>query len=159
MSWQKAILAPLLALSATIPAFAQVERVAMRTNGLVCGVCAAASEVNLRQLKAIDKIQMNVPSRAIMVSYKPGVAFQPKDIRDALKKAEVSVVQFQISARGRVQEQGGKRFFVSGKDRFLLAVSEGAPIVPDTPLLIEGTINDEVTPMELTIMTVRPLQK
>ena len=51
-----------------------------------CGVCAAVSEVYLRQLPGIDKIKISLSQEAIMVSYKPGAAFQPKSIRDALKQ-------------------------------------------------------------------------
>jgi hypothetical protein len=38
-------------------------------------------------------------------------------------KADVKVVRFRIVARGRVYEEGGKRFFVAGKDKFLLVAS------------------------------------
>src|SRR6266702_3075891 len=148
-----------LMLASVMPAFAQVEKVAMRTTGISCGVCAAVSEVYLRQLSGIDKIKISVSSEAIMVSYKPGATFQPKDIRDALKKTEVGVVQFQISARGRVQEQDGKRFFVAGAEKFVLQAVPSAPPVPsDTLVLIEGTVNDRSNPMELKVMTVKPIK-
>src|SRR6266581_7453654 len=136
-----------------LPAAAQVEKVAMRTTGISCGTCAAVSEVYLRQLSGIDKIKISVSNEAIMVSYKPGATFQPKDIRDALKKTEVGVVQFQISARGRVQEQDGKRFFVAGAEKFVLqAVPNALPVPFDPLVLIEGTVNDRSNPMELKVM-------
>ena len=151
---------PLVLLASSVSAFAQVERVAVRTTGISCGTCAAVSEIYLRQLAGIDKIKISLSNEAIMVSYKPGAAFQPKQIRDALRKTDVGVVQFQISARGRMQEQGGKRLFVCGKDTFVLAVAANSPQVPPgTPVLIEGTVNDRVDPMELKIMTVKPLPK
>ncbi len=160
MKRQKQILLlSLFVLFAATPAFAQVEKVAMRTTGISCGVCAAVSEVYLRQLNGIDKIKISLSSEAIMVSYKPGATFQPKDIRDALKKTEVGVVQFQISARGRVQEQDGKRFFVAGAEKFVLQAVPNAPPVPsDTLVLIEGTVNDRSNPMELKVMTVKPIK-
>ena len=160
MRLQKQALLSLLALTLATPAFAQVEKVAMRTTGISCGTCAAVSEILLRQLSGIDKIKISLSSEAIMVSYKPGAAFQPKEIRDALRKTDVGVVQFQISARGRVQEQGGKRLFVCGKDTFVLAAAANSPQVSaGSPVLIEGTVNDRVDPMELKIMTVKPLPK
>ena len=149
----------MFALLSATPGLAQVERVAMRTTGISCGVCAAVSEVYLRQLPGIDKIKISLSNEAIMVSYKPGAAFQPKDIRDALKKTDVGVVQFQISARGRVQEQGGKRLFVAGKEKFVLETGPNTPTVPlDTPVLIEGTVNDRSDPMQLKVMTVKPIK-
>src|SRR5438128_12093591 len=102
----------ILLLAPAVQAFAQVEKVAIRTTGISCGTCAAVSEIYLRQLAGIDKIKISLSNEAIMVTYKPGAAFQPKDIRDALKKTDVGVVQFQISARGRVEEQTGKRLFI-----------------------------------------------
>ena len=160
MRLQKQILLlSLVTLASVGPAFAQVEKVAMRTTGISCGTCAAVSEILLRQLAGIDKIKISLSSEAIMVSYKPGAAFQPKDIREALKKTDVGVVQFQISARGRLQEQGGKRFFVAGKEKFVLVQAPNGPQVPvDTPVLIEGTVNDRVDPMELKVMTVKPIK-
>ena len=151
------LLLPLVLLASAESAVAQVEKVAVRTTGISCGTCAAFSEIYMRRLAGVDSIQISLSNEAILVSYKPGAAFQPKDIRDVLKRTDVGVVQFQISARGRVQEQGGHRFFVAGKDRFVLAAGPNAPEVPsDTAVLIEATVNDQANPMELKVMTVKP---
>ena len=145
-----------LMLASVMPAFAQVEKVAMKTTGISCGVCAAVSEINFRRLASVDKVTISRSSEAIMVSYKPGSAFHPQEFRDLLKPLEVGIAQFQISAKGRLQEQGGKRFFLAGKDKFLLVTAANAPPVPsDAPVLIEGIVNDHTYPMELKIMTVK----
>jgi copper chaperone CopZ len=155
---KQVLLLSVLALAST-QAFAQVEKVAMKTTGISCGTCAAVSEIYLRRLAGIDTIKISMSNEAIMVSYKPGAAFQPRDIRDALKKTEVGVVQFQVSVRGRVQDQGGKRFFIAGKDKFVLTPAANAPQVPsDTPVLIEATLNDNANPMELRVMTFKPIK-
>jgi len=144
-------------LASAVPAFAQVEKVAIRTTGISCGTCAAVSEIYLRKLAGIDTIKISLTTEAILVSYKPGALFQPKDLRDALKKTDVGVLQFQISARGRVQEQGGTRFFVAGRERFVLTAAPDAPPLPyDTPVLIEALLNDQADPMQLRVMTVKP---
>src|SRR5207249_4374468 len=119
-----------LTVISAVPAFAQVEKVAIRTTGISCGTCAAVSEIYLRKLAGIDTIKISLTTEAILVSYKPGALFQPKDLRDALKKTDVGVLQFQISARGRVQEQGGTRFFVAGRERFVLTAAPDAPPLP-----------------------------
>src|SRR5437763_10733842 len=153
----------LLALCALIvitalPAFAQVERVAVRTTGISCGTCAAVSEFYLRRLPSIDKVDISLKNEAVMVSYKPGSSFQPKDLREIFQKTDVAVTQMQISARGRVQEQAGKRFFIAGKDKFLLVSAANSPQVPtNTPVAVEGVVNDRVDPMELRVMTVKPI--
>jgi|SRR5437016_9841612 len=141
-----------------LPAAAQVERVAVRTTGISCGTCAAVSEFYLRRLPSIDKVDISLKNEAVMVSYKPGSSFQPKDLREIFQKTDVAVTQMQISARGRVQEQAGKRFFIAGKDKFLLVSAANSPQVPtNTPVAVEGVVNDRVDPMELRVMTVKPI--
>jgi cation transport ATPase len=149
-----------IALAFAAPLSAQVEKVAMRTTGISCGTCAAVSEVLLRQLGGFDKIRISLSSEAIMVTYKPGANFRPKDIRDALKKTDVGVVQFQIGARGQLQEQNGKRMFVAGKDTFLLvSASNAPPVAANTPVIVEGILNDQMNPMELRVLSVKPVGK
>lgn len=84
-------------------------------------------EIALRRLEGVDKISISISEQRFQVTYKPGASFQPWDIRDAVAKAEVEVVQFRISARGRVQQQGERRFLVAGKDKLLLVASPKIP--------------------------------
>jgi len=157
---QQLMLISAVAVISVMPAFAQVEKAAMKTTGISCGTCAAVSEVYLRQLAGIDKISISLSKEAIMVSYKPGAAFQPKQLRDALKKTDVGVVQLQISARGRLQEQDGKRFFVAGSDKFLVVSSADSPLVPaNTTVAVEGILNDRLDPMQLKILSVKPVKQ
>ncbi len=156
MNLQRKILFLVFAAIAS-PAMAQVDKVAIRTTGISCGTCAAVSEIYLRRLPTVDKVVISIKNEAVLVSYKTGASFQPKELRDVLKKTEVGVTQFQISARGRVQEQAGKRFFLAGKDRFLLVTGANATQVPlNTTVSVEAVINDRVEPMELRVMTFKP---
>jgi len=153
----------LLSLSALVllsvaPAWAQVEKAAMRTEGISCGVCAAVSEVNLRRIAGVDTVKISKSAEAILVGYKPGATFRPAEIRKVLEPLNVGIAQFQISAKGRVQEQGGKQFFLAGRDKFLLLSSAKAPKVPvGTAVSIEAVLNDKADPMELQVMTVKPI--
>jgi len=148
-----------LALTAAIPALAQVDKVGVRTSGISCGDCAAISEIYLRRLQGVDKVVISRSQEVVIVTYKAGTAFQPWDIRDVLEKTEVGVVQIQISAHGHLQEQGAKKFFVAGKDKFLLVASPTSPkIPPDTQVSIEGIVNDHTDPMQLRVLTVNPLK-
>jgi len=154
------LLLPALLVVSTLPVSAQVEKVAMRTSGISCGVCGVVSEVNFKRMPGVDKVVISLSQEAIMLTYKPGAVFSPKAIRDVLEPLKVGVDQFQISARGRVQEQGGKRFFLAGKDKFLLAAAASVPPIPtDTPVLIEGILNDRAQPMELRALNFRPLPR
>ena len=156
---------PLLLLSTlvvwpAVPGWAQVEKVAMRTTGISCGVCAGLSEIYFKRMPGVDKVIISLSKEAIMLTYKPGAAFNPQGIRKVLQPWEVGVVQFQISARGRIQEQGGKRFFVAGKDKFVVASSANAPEIPaGTPVLIEAILDDHPNPMEVKILNFEPLKQ
>jgi len=151
------LLLPLVLLASAGSAIAQVEKVAIRTTGISCGTCAFVSEVYLRRLAGVGAIKISLTNEAILVTYKPGALFQPKALREALKKTDVGVVEFQISARGHMQERAGQRFFVSGKDTFALMAEPGGPQVPSgTSVLIEATLDDTVDPMQLKVMTVKP---
>src|SRR5438046_10533440 len=103
-----------------LPAAAQVEKVAIKTTGISCGTCAAVSEIYLRRLPSIDKINISLKNEAVLVSYTPGSSFQPKDLREVFQKTDVGVTQIQIIARVRVQEQAVKRCVIAAKDRLLL---------------------------------------
>jgi hypothetical protein len=142
-----------------LPAMAQVEKVAIRTTGISCGTCAAVSELYLKRLPNVDRVAISMKNEAVMVSYKANSTFQPKDLRDVLKKTEVGVTQFQVSARGHVQDQAGKRFFIAGRDKFvLISGSNSAQIPLNTAVSIEAVVNDHVDPMELRVMTFKPVE-
>ena len=150
----------LLVLALAAAASPQVEKVAIRTTGISCGLCAGLSEYYFKRLDGVDKVTISLAKEAITLTYKPGAAFDPAAIRRILKSMEVGVVQFQINAQGRVQiqgsDQGGKRFFVAGKNRFAMAAAANAPPV-GTPVSIEAIVNDGLTPMEVKILNFKPL--
>ena len=157
MKLDKRLLLGLAILVSAIPASAQVEKVAMRTSGISCGVCAGLSEIYFRRLEGVDQVKISLANEAIMLTFKPNAAFDPAAIRKLLKQLEVNVVQFQISAKGRVQAEGGKQFFVAGKDKFAVMEAVSSPTVPvNTPVLIEGILNDKLTPMEVKVLNVKP---
>jgi hypothetical protein len=147
-------LLPLLASAA--PIWAQVERVAMRTTGISCGTCAVVSEFHFRRMQGIDQVHISRSQEAIMLTYKPGAVFSTQAIRDVLQPLNVGVVQFQINARGQVRQIGGKNVFVAGKDKFLLADNPAVSVPRDMPIVIEGILKDQVTPMELKILNFTP---
>jgi len=112
-------------------------------------------EIALRRLEGVDKISISISQQRFQVTYKPGARFQPSQIRTAVAKADVTVVRFQISARGRIEEQAGKRFFVAGKDKFLLVASP--QISFDSPISIDGTVDDSSEPLKLKIVQFKPV--
>ena len=147
----------LFALAAASPLMAQVEKVAMRTTGISCGVCAAVSEINFKRIPGVDQVKISLSQEAIMLTYKPGATFSTRQIRDVLKPLDVGVVQFQIGARGRIQEEDGKRFFVAGKDRFSVSSDPRSAAAPlSTPIRIEAILDDHANPMAIKILNFQP---
>jgi hypothetical protein len=112
-------------------------------------------EIALRRLEGVDKISISISQQRFQVTYKPGASFQPSQIRAAVAQADVMVVRFRISARGRVLEQAGKRFFVAGKDKFLLVASP--QITSENPISIDGTVDDSSEPLKLKVVQFKPV--
>lgn len=113
-------------------------------------------EVALRRLEGVDKIAISISAQRFQVTYKNGASFRPEQIRAAVARADVAVVRFRVSARGRVQQENGKSFFVAGKDRFSLAP---APKIPaGRPLFIEGAVDDSTAPPRLTVSQFKPIR-
>jgi hypothetical protein len=159
MRARAAFVAGLIVAVGAASASAQVEKAAMRTTGISCGTCAFVSEIYLSRLPGIDDITISKSQEAVMVSYKPGSRFRPQELRDALRKTDVGVVQLQISARGRAVDEAGQRVFVAGPDRFLLRENGNGPKIPVGPLMvIEGILDDRATPMTLKVLSVKPLR-
>ena len=75
----------------------------------------------------------------------------------AMARGPPRAPRFQVRARGHVQEQDGKRYFVAGTDQFVLTPAAlGAPVLPSgTPVVIEAILNDQLNPMELTVLTYK----
>jgi hypothetical protein len=153
--WRYAV----LILLPVLPGRAQVEKVAMRTTGISCGICAGLSEIYFHRLRGVDQVKISLKNEAIMLTYKPGAVFDPEAIRKILEPLKVGVVQFQIGVRGVVQQSGAQRFFLAGKDKFLLLDAIDSPAAPlNTPVRAEGILFDHANPRELKILTVEPLR-
>ena len=113
-------------------------------------------EVALRRLEGVDKIFISISKQTFQVTYKPGATFQPSQLRHAVAKADVKIVRFHIFARGAVREIAGKRYFVAGKNKFLLiGVSE---ISSEGPIAVEGIVDDSVQPLRLQLLQSKPVK-
>jgi hypothetical protein len=106
-------------------------------------------EVAIRRLEGVDKVAISIAKQMFAVTYKGGASFQPQDLRKAVGAADVEVVRFHISGRGHVEEEETQRFFVAGKDRFMLVDSPPMPV--DTPIGIMGVVDDSTNPIQLKV--------
>lgn len=144
---------------AALPCSAQVEKVAMKTTGISCGICAGVSEVYFHRLPGVDKVRISLSHESIMLTYKPGARFDTKAIRNVLDPLKVGVTQFQVGVRGEVHTDGAARILTAGSDRFVLLDAIDSPGVPSgVPVHIEGILYDRDTPMEIKVLTVQPIQ-
>jgi hypothetical protein len=134
-------------------AFAQIEKVTIRTTGISCGICAAVSEIKFRLMPGIGQVAISLPTESITLTYKPDAVFSPSDLRQVLQALEVGVVQFTVVARGRVVEETGRRFFVTAKNKFVLPTEKAATIPIGSPVRIEAVVYDYRHPMELKLLT------
>jgi len=114
-------------------------------------------EIALRRLEGVAGVSISQSTNIVAVTYKPGTAFDPAGIREAVAKVEAEVVLFQIVVRGRIQAEGTNRYFLAGKDRFLLVDSAAVP--SETPVTITGTVDDSAKPFKLKIVPSPPAAK
>ncbi len=140
------------------PGAAQIEKLAMRTTGISCGICAGLSEIYFRRLPGVDKVKISLRNEAILLTYKPGATVDPEAIRKVLEPLKVGVVQFQVSLRGEIRKTGGRQILQAGKDRFVVRDAIDSPVLPlNTPLHIEAILFDRVTPREVKVLDFKPV--
>jgi hypothetical protein len=155
MNAKRIVLFSVLIFSLVSSCAGQVEKVAMRTTGISCGICAGLSEIYFRRLQGVDSVKISLSKEAIMLTYKPGVKFDPGAIRKILEPLKVGVVQFQVGVRGQVHDSGGRRILSAGADRFVLLDAIDSPEVPaGISVRIEGILFDHENPMEIKVLSV-----
>jgi hypothetical protein len=151
--WPRVFLFGFVAFWAVQPGTAQVEKLAMRTTGISCGICAGLSEIYFRRLPGVDQVTISLRNEAILLTYKPGATVDPESVRKVLEPLKVGVVQFQVSLRGEIRETGGRQILQAGKDRFVVRDTIDSPVLPlNTPLHIEAILFDRVTPREVKVL-------
>jgi hypothetical protein len=144
-------------LASALSGSAQVEKTTMRTTGISCGVCAAVSEFKFRRMPGVDHVTISLPDESITISYKPGAAFSPQLLRQTLEPLSVRILEFRITARGRLQKQTPKPLFVAGKDTFALQAEKTMVIPTAMPVRIEGILDDQIVPMALKALSFAEL--
>jgi hypothetical protein len=110
-------------------------------------VCAVVSEINFRRMPGITEVRISLSEETVLLLYKADASLDVARIKDVLQPLGVGVTQLEITARGRLQEQEGKRYFVAGKNRFRLSGAAGVPV--DATVSIKGVITEPLERMEL----------
>ncbi len=113
-------------------------------------------EIALRRLDGVDKVTISIQQQALSVTLKPGSKFDPRGIRDAVAQAGVSILRFHLEARGQVEQKGDERYFVAGKDRFLLVASRDVPV--GEPIWVSALVDDTTNPFQVRVNEHKPLE-
>ena len=133
---------------------AQVETATIRTSGISCGVCAVVSEINFRRLPGVASVRISLSDESVILSYKSDASLNIVKIREILEPLDVRIVQLHIKAQGRVQEERGKRYFIAGRNRFVLLPADTVATIPvDAPVSIEGTVDGRSDPVALKVLS------
>jgi copper chaperone CopZ len=140
-----------------IPTFAQLERVVVQAveGDIDCAACAVTIEMALKSLPSVDKVGISMSKQMVAITFKEGARLQPKEYRDAIRKAEVRVREFHAAMRGRVEEQDGKQYFSTGVDRFLIAKS-AKPLPVGVPIGVMAFVDDSSQPYTITVNDFKP---
>jgi len=150
---------PMLLLAAALPVRSQVERVSLTTTGISCGVCAAVSELHFRRMPGVESVAISLAKESIVIVYKPTANFSARGIKEVLQPLDVGILLFRISARGHIQEEGGKMFFIAGNDKFVVPPSGNSQsLLRAATVRIEGVVNDRADPVELKIISITAIK-
>ena len=153
------LLVPAWWVFATLPAFAQLDRVvAEAVAGDIDWVpCAVTIELYLKKVEGVNKVAVSMSKQMVAITFQEGARFKPKEYRDAIMMAEVRVAAFHISMRGTVKQQGDQLYFVAGQDRFLI-VKPPKDLPIGIPVGIMAVVDDSSEPPAITsIDNVKPL--
>ncbi len=140
------------------PALAQVEKVHADVEGITCLGCVVIMEVALKRLEEVADLSISMSEQTLDLELKPGHEFRPEALREAVKQTDVSIVRFQIQARGHIEEEHSGRYFLAQKNKFAVVDSPQAPI--ETPLRIMGQVDDSVDDLpRLKILSYQTLDE
>ena len=129
------------------PAFAQVQRVVVETEGM-SNACLPALEGALKQTESIYKYATSVPKQMFSVIYYAGEKFEPLTLRKIANQGEAYVLKFHVSAVGTLEKDGDRRVFVAGENRFVITGADGVPLGVQVGII--GLVDDEENPMTMT---------
>ncbi|MBI1956710.1 MAG: hypothetical protein HYS38_09980 [Acidobacteria bacterium] len=101
-------------------------------------------------------------SNVVFVTFNRNTHFEPAVLRNAAEEAGTAFLLIQIIARGRIVEEGDRRFFVAGEDRFLLieppASAPPLPAASETALSVIASVDDSTDPIRLKIVQSKPAE-
>jgi hypothetical protein len=101
------------------------------------------------RLEGVADISISQSQQTVAVEFGiGGDVLSPAAFREAVAKAGVKILRFQIDACGAVEESPGQRWFVAGANRF--ALDDGGEVPVGLPVCVVGSLDDASTPYRFT---------
>lgn len=83
--------------SASEVASAEASVVTVGVNGMVCSFCAQGIEKKFSEVKSIEKVNVDLDNKKVILNYKKGEKHDEAQIRKIIKEAGYDVVDFEVS--------------------------------------------------------------
>lgn len=106
MSTRKSLFAGVVALAIMAPTIAGVTKVAVHVDGMACPFCAYNIEKRMKTLDGVArdaKFNVSVERGVADLTWKEGIAFDPDDVRDQIRRAGFTPAGISITAEGAVR--------------------------------------------------------
>lgn len=112
-----------LTLTSFKPAFAEIDRVEMRVNGMTCPFCVYGIEKKLKGVEGIEDARANLKTGILEIKVKNGKAVDIDKLNEAVKESGFTPGEIKITATGSLIEYDGyPALRVTGSDQVFLLV-------------------------------------
>ena len=92
-------------------AFAQIETAKIQVDGLGCPFCVKGIEKHLKKVEGVNRLSTNLKKGEVTLEYAPGAVFNILALQRAVKRGGFTPGVVQITARGKVTQQGNDFVF------------------------------------------------
>jgi len=117
------ILAGIIFINLRPLAFAEINSVSLEVKGLSCPFCALGLEKQLKEIQAVEKVDVHLKKGRTDLTLKPGQPFDLKAIQKAVKESGFTLENIHVEISGVIEgDEEGMLVLVSTGDneRFLL---------------------------------------
>lgn len=113
------------------PAWAQIQELTIRVDGLTCPFCAYGLQKRLSRIDEIAAVSVDQPKGQAVVEVKPGQVPDFHEMREAVRDSGFTPRDFNVIATGRVEHWNGRltlvvpeneRFFLDDQAQLLASV-------------------------------------
>ena len=123
---RKLFMVLLLMFSIASVAFAEVNKVTVKVDGLSCAFCAYGLQKGLKKVEGVQEVKIFVDAGRAELKVKPGAAVGIEEIESAVKKAGYTPRAITVEATGNVVDWNGRPVLAvsPGDIKFLLEENE-----------------------------------